>query len=443
MVYLFEPQRLNEYYNDMGKWTRQPDLDIPRWYPTVTLLHRFPEPSTSISKNAVIVAGGTESHNALPDRARTTYEGYFVTMPTSPFVGQSVLTRDSRNTSSWAAGVFDGPAQTNANFFEYPRLFLLSNGSLFMAGMQTKGARVFHENAAGIWNYAAGNENPNAVDVIGGFGVYVNGQRAYDSSVLMPITPFAQDYVARTGGSPYGGLTTKYAEFVQANPSGSSMWQPAPLMHKDRWHGNLTLLPDGSILEVGGDSLLTPPQPRKTPELSKDFQWTEMAAEASARDYHSVALLLPDGRVLSAGGESFTSAYQIFSPPYLTLGGSRPQSVTLQTPGGVPWSVNGAATAYLLAHGQQFVVDCTGLPPTTTNLAKIVLTAPGSVTHHTDMHQRCIELASSVDPLQPTNNCRRLAQIPFSDKTAPHGYYMLWAVTNHGVPSHAVWVVLQ
>jgi len=362
---------------------------------------------------------------------------------TASFPGISTLRRDTRHNGTWNAGVFDGPAMQNSNFFEYPRLFLLSNGSVFMAGMQTKGARVFHEDMIPSWSYQAGNEDPNAFEMIGGFNWYLNVQRTYDSSVLMPITPFAQDYVARTGGMPYGGITTRYVEYVSANPATSSMWQPAPQLHKDRWHGNLTLLPDGSIFEVGGDSLLPPAQARKTPELFKDFKWTEMASEASIRDYHSIALLLPDGRVLSGGGESHTLTYQIFSPPYLTLGGSRPQSVTLQTPAGVPMTISSASTAYGLVHGQQFVVDCTGLPPTTTNLAKIVLIAPGSVTHHTDMHQRSIELASAVDPLQPTNNCRRLAQMPTSDKLAPHGYYMLWAVTNHGTPSNAVWVVLQ
>jgi len=106
-------------------------------------------------------------------------------------------------------------------------------------------------------------------------------------------------------------------------------------------------------------------------------------------------------------------------------------------------TISPAITAYGLTHGQEFIVDCTGLPPTTSNLARIVLTAPASVTHHTDMHQRCIELASAVDPNQPGNNCRRKAQVPASDRLAPHGYYMLWAVTNHGIPSNAVWVMLQ
>jgi hypothetical protein len=104
--------------------------------------------------------------------------------------------------------------------------------------------------------------------------------------------------------------------------------------------------------------------------------------------------------------------------------------------------INAASTAYQVTHGQQFVVNCIGLPPTSTNLAKIMLTAPGSVTHHSDMHQRSIELTSSVDPLQPQNNSRRLVLLPASDKILPQGYYMLWAVTNQGAPGSAVWVVI-
>jgi hypothetical protein len=444
LVYLFDPMRQNSYYNDLGEWTREADLDIPRWYPTVTLLHRFPEPATSEPKNAVMIAGGTEGSAANPNRGLVTYEGYFVTMPTT-FAGPSSLNRDTRNNAPWNPGVFHGPSGTNANFFEYPRMFLLSNGSAFMAGMQTKGARVFHEPNPGVWNYAAGNEDPNAIESVYGLNWNLNGQRLYDSAVLMPVNQFVQDHVARAGGEPWPHVTTKQVEYVNANPAVSSTWQPAPVLHEDRKFANLTLLPDGSILEVGGESTRLPAGPgqwRKTPELFRDFQWVQMTSEVSPRDYHSIALLLPDGRVLSGGGENHTHTYQIFSPPYLTLGLHRPQGVALQTPGGVALPYQATVRAYPMSHGQSFVVDCTGLPPTSTHVARIVLVAPGSVTHHCDMHQRYLELASSVDPLQPQNNCRRAAQLPTSDKLAPHGYYMLFAVTNQGAPSHAIWVVI-
>ena len=231
--------------------------------------------------------------------------------------------------------------------------------------------------------------------------------------------------------------------------TGSTTWTTAPPMHVARRQGNLVLLPDGSQLMVGGETNTPTTFPSwvttfaKKPELFKDNSWRQLAEETSPRDYHSTALLLPDGRVLSAGGESHTWSYQIFSPPYLSCGGTRPQNVVLQTPNGGAATFDSTRPAYLLTYNQQFIVQCSGLPVATTNLAKIVLTAPGSVTHHTDMHQRCIELASAVDPLQPGAHDRRLAQMPPNDKHAPRGYYMLWALTNHGVPSVATWIYIQ
>lgn len=59
------------------------------------------------------------------------------------------------------------------------------------------------------------------------------------------------------------------------------------------------------------------------------------------------------------------------------------------------------------------------------------------------MHQRCIELSSPVDPLQLTNPNRRLVKMPPTDRHAPRGFYMLWALSNHGVPSEAVWIFIQ
>jgi hypothetical protein len=64
--------------------------------------------------------------------------------------------------------------------------------------------------------------------------------------------------------------------------------------------------------------------------------------------------------------------------------------------GGVALPYQTAVRAYPMSHGQSFVFDCTGLPPTSTHVARIVLVAPGSVTHHCDMHQRYLELSSDV-----------------------------------------------
>ena len=70
--------------------------------------------------------------------------------------------------------------------------------------------------------------------------------------------------------------------------------------------------------------------------------------------------------------------------------------------------------------------------------ARAVLVAPGATTHSADMNQRYVPLAltasadgSGVDVVSPPNA-----------NVAPPGYYMLFLLSETGVPSHAKFVHL-
>ena len=78
--------------------------------------------------------------------------------------------------------------------------------------------------------------------------------------------------------------------------------------------------------------------------------------------------------------------------------------------------------------------------------------APGSITHHTDMHARYVELDIDQDvlpPDPPPTNPMIFFKTPADSKHAPKGYYMLFLITNpqgtfpKGTPSTATWVKLQ
>lgn len=64
----------------------------------------------------------------------------------------------------------------------------------------------------------------------------------------------------------------------------------------------------------------------------------------------------------------------------------------------------------------------------------IVLTAPGSITHHSDMSARYVELQSVA-----VDSRHRICSLP-AETVVPRGYYLMWAVDNGGVPSTAIWV---
>ena len=86
----------------------------------------------------------------------------------------------------------------------------------------------------------------------------------------------------------------------------SPHWTTTGSMAIARMHHNLVLLPDGTVLAVGGGQQGNFGEPVKTAELYDPATgtWRTMATQAGQRTYHSTALLLPDGRVISAGSNS-------------------------------------------------------------------------------------------------------------------------------------------
>ncbi|MGT2491981.1 hypothetical protein ACU4GD_19340 [Cupriavidus basilensis] len=110
--------------------------------------------------------------------------------------------------------------------------------------------------------------------------------------------------------------------------SGTPVVRKLASMAYARAFGNSVVLPNGQVVVIGGQTVPVPFSDDGavlTPELwdpaTEKFQ--KLAAMATPRTYHSVALLLPDGRVLSGGGGlcgDCTTNHpnvEILSPPYL------------------------------------------------------------------------------------------------------------------------------
>ena len=158
------------------------------------------------------------------------------------------------------------------------------------------------------------------------------------------------------------------------------------------------------------------------PELFDGQRWLRMAPAASARTYHSTAVLLPSGKVLSGGGDSATYDYQVFAPPYVH---HPAQPKILSAPSTLPYS-SLDPTPHTVAFAPL---------PAGEVVARVVLIAPGSVTHHFDASQRYVEL-ELVSVTSGSVSFRG----PSHAALAPAGDYMLFLVTASGIPGVARWI---
>jgi hypothetical protein len=132
------------------------------------------------------------------------------------------------------------------------------------------------------------------------------------------------------------------------------------------------------------------------------------------RVYHSSALLLRDGSVLVLGGETKKKTAQMFHPPYLYKG---PRPVITSAPTDVE----------VLESFEVFTPDAA-------TVAQVNLLRLGASTHAYDENQRIVRLSflAGVDRLTVDG--------PPSNYDAPPGYYMLFLISDQGVPSVATFV---
>ena len=366
--------------NTPGTWTPTALMNKGRWYPTATTL-----PDGSV----LVLAGsykenGTTVHNMIPQ--------------------------------VWKNGSWTSLAVFPASVLElYPRMHVISDGRVFMSGPLEK-TYLLNTSNGGQWAEVA----PRALK-----------QRDYCPAVMYDV-----DKIIYIGGGGGNGIEpTAEAEIINLSETPPRWRKTNPMKFPRRQH-NATLLPDGTVLVTGGTrgggpangfNDLSLGEPIHTAELwdPATGAWTELAAEVVDRCYHATAVLLPDATVLSAGGgeyrpdnantndpaDSHRNA-QIFSPPYL-FKGSRP--------------VITSAPKASVSYGESFEVS-TSQP---NDIGKVSWIRLPSVTHAFDQSQRINFLQFQVDA------GRLSVTAPNSPNVCPPGHYMLFILSQDGVPSIA------
>lgn len=248
-----------------SRWTRLPDMNDGRWYPTnVTLANG----------DVMVLSGetvGTGIINELPQR-------YLA-----------------------ASGTWRDMTTARLKLPYYPRMFLAPDGRLFLAGPQ-RVSRFMNPSGTGAWTTGPSSNY---------------GTRSYGPAVYLDGRVFLIG-----GGDP----PTATVEMIDLNVA-SPVWRYMESMDTMRRQHNATLLPDGTVLVTGGsrgngfDNKSAPVFHAEVYDPAAN-RWTRLASNTLYRGYHATAVLLPDGRVLSAGGRNANSA-EVFSPPYL-FKGARP-----------------------------------------------------------------------------------------------------------------------
>jgi galactose oxidase len=252
------------YYNPSNNtWTRLPDMNAGRWYPTnVTLANG----------NVVVLSGDDE--NAARNKIPQVWQ-----------VGSN----------SWRT-----LSTASLSLSLYPAAFLAPNGKVFVA---TSTSRYLDHSGTGSWTTVATRK--------------VSGRDNYGSACM-----YDNGKVIFTGG---GDPPQSSCETINLN-AGTPAWNFVAAMPQLRRQHNVTLLPDATVLVTGGSSangFNTNDGPKPAINWNPaNNTWTTWAMEAKYRGYHSEAVLLPDARVVSIGGDG-QSSLQVFSPPYL-FKGARP-----------------------------------------------------------------------------------------------------------------------
>jgi hypothetical protein len=245
---------------------------------------------------------------------------------------------------------------------------------------------------------------------------------AWDSSAALVGT----GEIMIVGGGP--GAKAEAQRIDLYNPQ-TGRWRSKD-MGITRHNPATTLLPDGSVLITNGepgDDVKNAIGDRHqaqiydpyTDELTTLPTWPD--TNPADRGYHSFSLLLKDARIMTGGGMVTLAEVgcerpdlRLFNPPYLTKG-PRP-------------ALKDDVENSQIHIGSTFELEISGEQPRDDR--GVVLMAIGSETHSFDQNQRYI-------PLKFTRVSDKHVKVSGPDNAtiAPEGTYLLFLVSDQGVPS--------
>lgn len=402
---------VNSYDPITDTWTRWPDLQDGRYYPTVQI----------IDNGNLFIAGGLSNLQA------------FV------FSGSNWCQNDQWEMyTNGLLGLGPSPQQKFMSADQYPILRLLPGSRKLF---------VHWHDETSIWDLDAEAFVPNATfsppapvgrqtyPMQSGYCVLPQ-MEGDDPRILIVGGSTATGYDFNTHSDAPSVRGAFIFEFNRGSPQDSRWRNTLNPPNRARLLSDTVLLPDGTIFVVNGIATGTASghsannvfEPELFDPATETFTSMPTQDTMHPRAYHSTAVLLPDGRVAIAGNTALynnpdpgaaapfdDTSIQIFNPPYLSKG-PRPAAKNL------PLSVD---------YGQTVTFESSGGPAIT----NAMMMRPCAVTHTQDMDQRAVRLKMGTDKKGATNFI-----VPMDRSLAPPGPYMIFFLTADGIPSVAQWV---
>ena len=334
-------------------------------------------------------------------------------------VGQITMNSESFNpsTNTWTVGPSRG-------FPTYPATFLTESGQLFFTGSNSGyGPATAAWRTPGFWNV-----NTNVFTPVPGIPDPEDLETS--ASVLLPPAQKQTFMVLGGGGVGQSNLSTARTALIDTSAP-DPHWVQGPNLAEPTRYPITVLLPNDEVLVTGGSKYYRGMHGSDNRDTriynvaTNSFSWA--ANSITGRDYHSGGILLPNGSVLTLGGnplfgnkqdtepQTFNQEIDVYYPPYMFQGG-RPAIESAP-------QVMDPARSYLVKVNDP------------ASIQYLRLMRPDNPTHVTDVNARSI----AVSFTQAGNGYLRIT-IPSNSNVIPPSYYMLFAVNGKGVPSAGYWI---
>lgn len=379
-------------------WTRGPDMNLGRWYPSTCAL---------ATGETLTLLGVYCSSNCNPPGTSAT-----LAFNTLPQVWQT--TGAWRNLTNAMRGELSN----------YPWLILAPNDHVFYAGPES--VTMFLD-TSGTGSWLSQPQPETTYHVYRDYGSCVTYE---PGKVLILGGGAIPDQDPNLNNRP--AITAEVIDLNLPSPA----WRAVGSMAFRRRQTIATILADGKVLVTGGTSGAGPNNPCDTVLPAEIWNpttenWSTLSSMQIPRIYHLTAVLLPDARVVVAGstGQTAQPLYpgcttdqpdqanaEIYSPPYLFNASGSPAArpAILSAPA-------------VITYGQNFSVET----PDAASITKVTLIRLSSVTHSFNQNQRFNQLAFTQAGGQLS------VAAPANSNLCPPGDYMLFILNQSGVPSIA------